>query len=189
MTPCRLSFTLGPVWVGALIRKPSLTRRLPQFRWRLGDEWPIVGAAQRAEFPELEADFGVLDAVLVPVYRRFDGAALEAQNRFRLRQLLLITGGATATTLGIIQAALGGGAVALGIAEAVLAALLASLAVAAQRGTAHRHFLNSRLKAERLRSEYFVFLTRAAGYAGLTEEERRALLGRTVAEVEESETG
>ena len=187
MTPCGGSFTLGPVRIGALIRKPSLIRRLPQLRWRQGDEWPIVGAAQRAEFPEFEADFDVLDAVLVPAYRRFDSAALEAQNRFRRNQLLLISGGATATVLGIIQAALGGGAVVLGLAEAVLAALLASLVVA-QGGKAHRHFLNSRLKAERLRSEYFVFLTRAAGYAELSEEKRRALLRRTVTEVEDSET-
>jgi hypothetical protein len=175
------------VWIAALIRKPSLTRRLPQLRWRQGDEWPIVSAAQRAEFPEFETDFGVLDAVLVPAYRRFDGEALEAQNRFRRMQLLLISGGATATILGIIQAALGGGAAALGIAEAILAGLLASLAVG-QSGKAHRHFLNSRLKAERLRSEYFVFLTRSSGYAGLTDERRRALLGRTVAEVADSET-
>jgi hypothetical protein len=188
LTPCGGSFTLGHVRVGALIRKPSLTRRLPQLRWRQGDEWPIVSATQRAEFPEFEADFGVLDAVLVPAYRRFDGEALEAQNRSRLFQLLLISGGATATVLGIVQAALGGGAAVLGIAEAVLAGLLASLAVA-QGGKAHRHFLNSRLKAERLRSEYFVFLTRAAEYAELNAEERRALLRRTVIEVEDLETG
>ena len=188
LTVCGGSFTLGSMWIGALIRKPSLTRRLPQLRWHQGEDWPIVSAARRAEFPEFEADFGVLDAVLVPAYRKFDSAALEAQNRFRRIQLLLISGGATATILGIIQAALGGGAVALGIAEAVLAALLASLVVA-QGGKAHRHFLNSRLKAERLRSEYFVFLTGAAGYAELSEEKRRALLRRTVTEVEDEETG
>jgi hypothetical protein len=175
------------VWIGALIRKPSLTRRLPHLRWRQGDEWPIVSDAQRTKFPEFEAEFGVLDAVLVPAYRRFDGEALEAQNRFRRMQLLLILGGATATILGIIQAALGGGASALGIAEAILAGLLASVAVG-QSGKAHRHFLDSRLKAERLRSEYFVFLTSSAEYAGLTDERRRALLDRTVAEVVDSET-
>lgn len=175
--------------VGQLIRQPSLTRRLPELRWRQGEQEPIVGAAERADYPELEADLGVLDAVLVPAYYRLDGEALEAQNRFRLTQLLLILGGATATILGIIQAAIGGGNVALGIVEAVLAGLLAPLAVATRSGKAHRHFLTSRLRAERLRSEYFVFLTGAAGYAGLSDERRQALLRKTVTDIEDSEVG
>jgi hypothetical protein len=146
-------------------------------------------AAERAAFPELSDEFAVLDAELMPVFRALDHTAQEAQNRFRLVQLLLIVGGATATVLGAIQAALHGGELVLGISEAALAGLLVPLAIAARTGTSHRAYLTSRLKAERLRSEYFVYLAAAGEYAALDSGGRRELLVRSVAAIEDSEVG
>lgn len=148
-----------------------------------------MSEADRDAFPELADEFAVLDAELMETYRAFDQGALEAQNRFRLLRLLLLVGGALATVLGTVQAALHGGALVLGITEAVLAGLLAPLAVAARSGKSHQRYLTSRLKAERLRSEYFVYLTGGGEYAPLDHGERRRLLGRTVAAIEDSEAG
>lgn len=148
-----------------------------------------MSEADRASFPELTDEFAVLDAELMETFKAFDHDALEAQNRFRLLQLLLLVGGAVATVLGTVQAALHGGALALGVTGAVLAGLLAPLALAARSGKSHRRYLTSRLKAERLRSEYFVYLAGAGEYASLDRGERRRLLGQTVAAIEDSETG
>jgi hypothetical protein len=169
--------------------KPVLLKRLPKLRWRPGEDWPFMSQETRDAFPELGDEFTVLDAELMETFIAFDHDALEAQNRFRLLQLLLLVGGAIATILGTVQAALDGGALALGIAEAVLAGLLAPLAVAARSGKSHRRYLTSRLKAERLRSEYFVYLVGAGEYASLNRSERRRLLGQTVAAIEDSEAG
>jgi len=169
--------------------KPVLLKRLPKLLWRPGEHWPFMSQADRDAFPELAEEFAVLDAELMETFRAFDNDALEAQNRFRLLQLLLLVGGAVATVLGTVQAALHGGALALGITEAVLAGLLAPLAVAARSGKSHRRYLTSRLKAERLRSEYFVYLAGAGEYASHDRGERRRLLGQTVAAIEDSEAG
>jgi hypothetical protein len=169
--------------------RPVLLKRLPKLRWRPAEDWPFMSQANREAFPELAEEFAVLDAELMETFRAFDHDALEAQNRFRLLQLLLLVGGAVATVLGTVQAALDGGALALGITEAVLAGLLAPLAVAARSGKSHHRYLTSRLKAERLRSEYFVYLAGAGGYAALERGERRRLLGLTVAAIADSEAG
>lgn len=169
--------------------KPILLNRLPKLRWRPGEDWPFMSQADREAFPELADEFALLDAELMETFRTFDHDALEAQNRFRLIHLLLLAGGAVATVLGTIQAAFHGGALALGITEAVLAGLLAPLAVAAGSGKSHRRYLTSRLKAERLRSEYFVYLASAGDYAALDGGKRRRLLRQTVAAIKDSESG
>jgi hypothetical protein len=169
--------------------RPVLLKRLPKLRWRPGEDWPVMAQADRDDFPELAREFEVLDDDLMEAFRTFDHAALEAQNRFHLLHLLLLVGGAVATVLGTVQAALHGGALVLGITEAVLAGLLAPLAIAARNGKSHRRYLTSRLKAERLRSEYFVYLAGAGEYAALDKDGRRRLLGQTVTAIEDSEAG
>jgi hypothetical protein len=52
------------------------------------------------------------------------------------------------------------------LAEAVLAAILAGVAQAAQASKAQQRYFSSRLKAETLRSEYFLFLGRLSPYNG-----------------------
>jgi Protein of unknown function (DUF4231) len=114
--------------------------------------------------PALGPDFEILERELLPDFYELDDAALCAENTFRLGQLFVIVGGATATSLGAVQAALGGGVTAIGIAEALVAGALAG-AVSYVRGRdAQREYFTSRLKAERLRGEYFLFLGRVRPY-------------------------
>jgi len=162
------------------VTRPSFLRRLPKPLWRPGDPQPLVDPDERARYPELEPDFALLDDVLLPAFHTRDGDAREAQNAFWQQQLLLIIGGMAATVFGIAQSALGGGVVALGVAEAVLASLLTWLALSARAGDRHRRYLTNRLQAERLRSEYFVFLARAGAYAGTDRDARKAILHATI---------
>jgi len=136
----------------------------PRLLWRAGQRYPLVSAEVRAAAPALAEDFDVLDRELLPDFYELDEAALRAQNTFRLGQLFVIVGGAAATALGAVQAALGGGVTEIGIAEAIVAGTLAA-AVAYVRGReAQREYFTTRLKAERLRGEYFLFLGRVPPY-------------------------
>jgi hypothetical protein len=167
-----------------LIRKPALTRYLPQL-WGIPEQQPILSPDDRRGFPDLADDFELLGAELEEVFRRYDRDALAGQNRFRLVYLLLIVGGATATALGALQCAAHGGKLWLGIAGAVVAGLLAPLAIAAQSGRSQRAYFTNRLKAERLRSEYFLFLVGAAEYKATDDERRRDLLRKRIAAIED----
>ncbi|HEY3181905.1 MAG TPA: DUF4231 domain-containing protein [Gaiellaceae bacterium] len=171
-----------------LIRKPALTRQLPQL-WGVPQQWPILSEEEQRRFPGLQDDFRVLKAELEGPFLEFDREALAGQNRFRLVNLLLIAGGAVATALGAVQAAAHGGKFWIGIAEAALAGLLAPLAIAARGGKAHRAYFTNRLKAERLRSEYFVFLARAGEYHGTSDEQRVNVLRGRIAAIEDAEVG
>ena len=164
--------------------KPTFLARLPRLRWRPGDRYPLVGPELRAAAPALEPDFDVLDAELLPVFHALDEAALRSQNDFRLGQLLIILGGAAATALGAVQAALGGGVTEIGVAEALVAGALAAVAAYVRGRQAQREYFTVRLKAERLRGEYFCFLGRIKPYDVDDAKERRDVLHRQVVQIE-----
>jgi hypothetical protein len=126
--------------------------------------------------PALAPDLQILERELLPDFYELDEAALRAENTFHLGQLFVILGGAVATSLGAAQAALGGGVTAIGIAEALVAGALAG-AVSYVRGRdAQRDYFTSRLKAERLRGEYFLFLGRVPPYDTDGDDDRLARL-------------
>jgi hypothetical protein len=141
------------------VTRPALVRRLPALIYRPGAGQPIVAPEARSGLAALAADLALLDEVLEPTFQRLDAAALRAQNSYRLLRLLLIFGGALATLLGTWQAAFEGSEWA-GVTEGLLGALLAGLTALLQSRGFHRRYLVSRLAAERLRSEYFLFLAR-----------------------------
>ncbi|HEX8743520.1 MAG TPA: DUF4231 domain-containing protein [Thermoleophilaceae bacterium] len=145
-------------------RVPSAMRRLPRLVYR-DDRRSIVEPDARAGAAALSADFAVLDELLEPTFQRLDAAALRAQNSYRLLRLVLILGAALATLLGTWQAASDGSAWA-GLAEGVVGAGLAGVTALLQARGFHRRYLSARLGAERLRSEYFLFLARAGEYTG-----------------------
>ena len=144
----------------------QLFRRLPGLRWRPRVGEQIVPLAAQADFAEFAEDFAVLERELMPSFRDLDNDALQRQNQFRLDQLLLIFGGALAATLGAIQAAF---ATAVwpwpGAAEFVVAGALSALAFRQQQLRARDRYSASRLTAEALRAEYFLFLGRVSVYA------------------------
>ena len=129
----------------------------------------------------------ILEQELVPQFRSLDQESLRTQNTFRLGQLSLIAGGAAASVLGAVQTALGGGVLALAIPEAVLAGLLAGTTVYIRGRNAQRAYFTARLKAERLRAEYFLVLAHAGDYAGVGDSERRVLLRSRVRAIESQE--
>jgi len=138
-------------------------RRLPKLVYREQEGEPIVKAEARSGLGALADDFTVLDDVLEPVFQRLDAAALGAQNSYRLMRLVLIVGVAIATLLGTWQAASDGSEWA-GLLEGLVGAMLAGVTALLHARGYHRRFLTTRLGAERLRSEYFLFLARVGEY-------------------------
>src|SRR5262249_18494533 len=99
-------------------------------------------------------------------FRELDAEALRVQNQFRLDQVTLIFGAALVTILGAVHASLRGPpAVWTGIVQSVLAAALSAVAMRLQGTHAQERYFTDRLKAEKLRGEYFLFLGRVGNYA------------------------
>jgi hypothetical protein len=102
---------------------------------------------------------------LEPRFRKLDHRAQNLQNQFWRQRVILIAGGLLATSLATIQAALGGGNVYLAASQAVLTGLLAGLTVLIRSRRAQQGYLSARLRAEQIKSEFFLFLARAGNYA------------------------
>ena len=168
--------------------RPTSLAQVPRLRWRPGVREPLVKPEVRAAAPALEPDFEILDAELLPTFHELDEGALRAQNDFRLGRILIILGSALATALGAVQAALGGGVMALGVAEAIVAGAFAAVVAFVRGREAQKEYFTGRLKAERLRGEYFLFLGRIAPYETGDDDDRRSLLHRRVAEIEVGDT-
>lgn len=160
----------------------ALFKRLPSLRWSAPRDEQIVPAEAQTQSPAFTGDFKTLEDELMPHFRELDTEALRVQNHFRLQQVVLIFGGACATILGAVQANLGAGpAVWAGIIESVLAAVLAAMALRAQTTHAQERYFTDRLKAEKLRAEYFLFLGRVGIYGDA--EDRLPNLIRRVADI------
>ncbi len=117
---------------------------------------------------------------LMPHFRELDNEALRRQNWYRWMYVILIFGGALVTISGIVQLAymnIGG----IGIAGAIVAALLGAVTTASRAFHHQERYLNARLAAERLRGEYFLFLGRLDLYAN--EQDRVQKLIQRVADI------
>jgi hypothetical protein len=148
---------------------PALVKRFPSFRRRSeagqwpGD-WPVVPPAALNDYPALADDLTVWRDQIESRFRRLDHRAQILQNQFWRQRVLLIAGGLVATSLATAQAAVGGGNVYLAVIQAVLTGLLAGLTVLIRSRRAQQGYLSARLKAERIKSEFFLFLARADPY-------------------------
>ena len=134
-------------------RRLALFAALPRLRWKPEQGKPFVSESSLARYPELRGEVDLLEREVGPAFRRLDEGSLRTQNGFRLGQLSLIVGGATASALGAVQTGFGGGIVALAITEAVVAGVLAGATVYIRGRNAQREYFTTRLKAERLRAE------------------------------------
>jgi hypothetical protein len=150
--------------------RPALIARFPRLFWRLPEnsrwpgDWPVVEQDQVTEYPALADDLKVWLEQLEPRFRRLDHRAQILQNQFWRQHLALIIGGLVATSLGAVQAAVGGGVIGLAAAQAVLTGALAGLTVLIRSRRAQQGYLNARLQAERIKSEFFLFLARVGDY-------------------------
>jgi len=166
------------------VKPPALFKRFPLPPHRLPPDYPFVSDEQRAAAPLLQAELTHLDSELVPRFRTLDHEALVAQHRFRLGSVLLIVGSAVAAALGAVQAALGGGVLGIGIAEGIVGAFVAGSVVYMRGRRFQQTYLTKRLQAERLKSQYYLFLARAGSYAVQDDAERAKLLARTLDRIE-----
>jgi len=164
---------------------PAFLIQRPKLVWKPGPAYALVDKEKRPQWPELAEDFETLDEVLVPVYDTLDADALRAQNSFRRGQVLIILGGSVATAIGAVQAALGGGSLVIGFLGAVVAGGLTTLTAIVRGQDAQKQYFTTRLKAERLRGEYFLFLGRLAPYDDPDRAKRRSALADRVVAIED----
>jgi len=164
-----------------MLRRITLFKQLPTLRWQPRGNDPLVPSEAQNQFPDLAADFAVLEQELMPSFHRLDSEAARAQNRFRRQQVLLIAGGVITTTLGAVQAS-HANMIWPGLAEAAVAGLLTSVSFIAREFNEQKKYFSSRLKAEMLRGEFFLFLGRLGNYAN--DADRVPNLIRRVADIE-----
>ncbi len=163
-----------------------LFKRLPRLVWSPLRDEDIVPPDAQAQHPALAQEFKTLEGELLPHFRELNAGALQYQNEFRRDQLVLILGGALAAVLGVLHATVTQGAATwAGITEAVLAAALSALALRARTVGGQQRYFTSRLKAEKLRAEYFLFLGGVGTYADT--KGRLPNLIRRVAEIKSGE--
>jgi Protein of unknown function (DUF4231) len=173
------------------VKRPALVERFPKpFWWNPSPDepwdgdWPVLPEKADERFPELITDFEIWREKLERPFRRLDHEAQLLQNRFWRQQVTLIAGGLAATTLGAWQAASGGGNKGIAAGQAVLAGLLTGLTALVRGRRAQQRYLTARLKAERIKSEFFLFLGRVGGYLDDDREER---LWRQVEDIVDAE--
>lgn len=163
-------------------RWPALLRRFPSWRAPRASGPPIT--PERAEnYPALVDDIAVLDRVVGPVFVESDREALRHQNRYRRQQVIILLGAALLTGLGGLQAVFPNHAWP-GLLLALLGAGLAVVSNTVNELNALEHFMSERVKAERLRSTYFRFLSRTGPYAG---DDRVSVLRRAVLSIKSGE--
>lgn len=169
---------------------PALLARFPRLFWRASEDdpwdgdWPVVRPESLEQYPVLAADLNVWREQLEPRFRKLDHRAQILQNQFWRQRVALIAGGLVATALATVQAAMGGGIVVLAVLQAVLTGLLAGLTVLIRSRRAQQGYLSARLKAERIKSEFFLFLAWAGDY---TDGDRLTRLQREVDDIEAAE--
>lgn len=169
------------------LRAPALLRRFPVPWRRLPPDYPLVSSVLRADLPLLEDELAYLDREIVPRFRAIDHAAVRAQQSFRLAGVALILGGALATSLGAAQTAVGGGSLGIGITEAVVAAAVAGTTVYARGRRFQQTYLSKRVAAERMKSQYYLYVTRAGIYGVEDESERMNRLRGALDKIESGE--
>jgi Protein of unknown function (DUF4231) len=171
--------------------RPALLVRFPRpFWWRPDprtswpDDWPVIPPGAETEYPELAPDLRVWRDEVEEPFRLLDHQAQLLQQQFWRQRTTLILGGLVATTLGAFQTAQGGGNEYLAGAQAVVTGLLTGVAALVSGRRAQQGYLDARLRAERIKSEFFLYLGRVGDYAGAQGLER---LRQTVDEVAHGE--
>ena len=164
------------------MRRPALLVRFPLWRPPRESPPPVVPEAV-TDYPELADDISTVDHVVGPAFHEADLSALRHQHRYRRQQVVIIAGSALLTGLGGLQAVFPQERWP-GLALALLGALLAVLSNAVNEFNALEKFMTGRVKAERLRSACFRFLSRTGRYTG---EDRVSVLRRVVLSIRAGE--
>jgi hypothetical protein len=142
----------------------ELFRRFPNFYPLPRQKQQLIPFNEWSNYPAFAEDFKTLERELMPYFHELDNESFRRQNWYRRMYIILIFGGALVTILGIVQIAFIN-TVWIGIAGAIVALALGSVTTYSRTFKHHERYLNARLVAERLRSEYFLFLGRLGQYA------------------------
>lgn len=164
------------------LRNIPLFKRFPRIHQARRQDH-LVKPEDRNKYPAFADDFKTLDEVLIPIFRDFDNEALANQNAYRGMYVILILGGALVTILGILQIAFID-TTGIGIAGSVVALVLGGVTTLSSRFNYQKRYFNARLRAERLRHEYFLFLGRIDQY---DDQARLQKLKTKVADIEAEE--
>jgi hypothetical protein len=148
-------------------------------------DWPVVRREHVDAYPALAEDLQVWLEEFEHRFRLLDHRAQILQNQFWRQHVALIVGGLVATSLGAVHAAVGGGVEALAVAQAVLTGVLAGLTVLVRSRRAQYGYLTARLKAERIKSEFFLYLARVGDYRTV---DARTTLEQHVRDIESAES-
>ena len=100
----------------------------------------------------------------LPAFRDLDNEALQSQNLYRWMYIILILGGALVTIVAILQIAFFNASW-IALIGSAIATILAVATAFLQSFRYQERYFNTRLGAERLRSEYFLFLSSSGLYA------------------------
>ncbi len=139
------------------------------------------GTAER--YPALTRDIAEVEELVSGPFAESDGAARVHQNRFRRQQVVILLGTALVSGLGGLQAVFPDQRWP-GILLVVLGLALSAVGTAARELGELEAFLAERVKAERLRSTYFRYVSRTGRYAG---DDRRSVLRRSVLAIRNGE--
>lgn len=165
----------------------ELFKRLPNFHPLPREQQEIISPDERNKHPDFASDFEILQDKLIPIFREVDNEALNCQNRYRFMYLILIVGSALATIVIIFQIAF----LRITVLDAIgtlIAGLLFIATSSLQLFKYQERYFDARLAAERLRSEYFLFLGHLHQYANkdrVQQLERRIIEIRKGAESDE----
>lgn len=163
--------------------KPFWWRPDPAEPWK--DDWPVFKVDAESRYPLLASDLRVWRDEYADGFRELDHRAQLLQQRFWRQQVTLIFGGLLATVLGAVQAARGVGNAPIAVAQAIVTGFLAGLAALVRSRGSQQGYLTARLQAERIKSEFFLFLGRVGGYARADREDRLRQQVLDIAEAEE----
>jgi hypothetical protein len=145
------------------VKVAALLARFPKLR-APAISTPVIPPGRRAPYPDLAADFAVLDREVAPAFADFDKKALRDQNRYRRQQVLVVLGSALVTGLGGVQAVFPGQRWP-GVLLALLGIALAGSTQVAKEQASQSDYLDARVRAERLRGLNFQYLSRLGPYA------------------------
>jgi 4-amino-4-deoxy-L-arabinose transferase-like glycosyltransferase len=168
------------------LKLPALVRRFPAVPFTPAS-LPVLPADVPGTAASLEGDAQAVREMLEPAFELADTAALRAQNRFRLVQVVVIGLGALAAIFGAVQSGVGDDAHWPGVVQAVAAGIAGAVALWRASYRAQRVYLDQRLCAERLRGEAFLLLGRV-GYPA-DDAAAHEHLRRRVAQIVSESTG
>lgn len=164
------------------MKRPALLARFPSI-WKKPVSHPAISPDAATTYPALANDIAVANEVVGEPFAESDRAALVHQNRFRRQQVILILGTAVLSGLGGLQAVFPDQRWP-GILLVLLGLVLTFAGRAAGELGTLEAFLNERVKAERLRSAQFRFLSRTGSYRGA---DRELVLRRAVVAIKAGE--